>query len=211
MIRVLVVDDNPVIRHGLTSLLRTFSDIIVAGEASSGRQALDVAAEVRPDVVLLDVRMPGGDGVSAATELSGSVRVMMLTYSDDEETVTSAIRAGASGYLVHGRFSPEELGQAVRDVAGGAHVLSPAVAPAVFEALRREPRAATGLDDGGLTERECDIMQRVSRGRANAVIAAELCLSEKTVKNHINRIYAKLGVRTRAEAIATWLGVAGRR
>lgn len=208
MIRVVVVDDNPVIRHGLASLLRVNGDIIVAGEAGSGPQAIEAVAELRPDVVLLDVRMPGGGGLAAASELGRTARVMMLTYADDENTVTAAIRAGATGYLVHGRFSPDELAEAVRAVAGGTQVMSPAVAGAVFDALRRQPDSSPDANPAGLTERECDIIRLVAQGRANAAIAADLYLSEKTVKNHINRLYAKLGVRTRAEAIATWLGVA---
>jgi DNA-binding NarL/FixJ family response regulator len=209
MIRVLIADDNPVIRHGLSSLLGISGDIEVVGEASNGQRAIETAADLQPDVVLLDVRMPVTDGVTAAATLSRTVKVLMLTYADDEPTVTAAIRAGACGYLVHGRFDAQELEQAVRDVAAGKTVLSPAVAPVVFEALRHHPTVATTKehDPLGLTEREGDVMNRLAQGSSNATIAAELFMSEKTVKNHINRIYAKLGVRTRAQAIALWLGV----
>jgi DNA-binding NarL/FixJ family response regulator len=207
VIRVLIADDNAVIRHGLRSLLEASDDIRVVGEASNGKQALAVAREVRPDVVLLDVRMPVTDGVTAAAILSEQHPVMMLTYADDREVVTSAIRAGARGYLVHGRFSAEELEDAVRRVAAGEAVLSPAVTALVFDALRSEPEVAIAPEAAtGLTEREQDVMTLIARGRANREIADELYLSEKTVKNHINNIYAKLGVSTRSEAMAKWLG-----
>jgi DNA-binding NarL/FixJ family response regulator len=206
---VLIADDNTVIRHGLASLLATSDDIEVVGEAANGQQAIEATEELRPDVVLLDVRMPVTDGVTAAATVSRTAKVAMLTYADDEPTVTAAIRAGASGYLVHGRFDADELGQAVRDVAAGNTVLSPAVAPVVFEALRHHTTVTTTKegDPLGLTEREADVMNHLAQGSSNAAIAAELFMSEKTVQNHIHRIYAKLGVRTRAQAIALWLGV----
>jgi DNA-binding NarL/FixJ family response regulator len=208
LIRVLIADDNHVIRHGLSSLLRASDDIVVVAEAATGQQAIEAAREFKPDVVLLDVHMPVTDGVTAAATLSQMAKVMMLTYADDEETVTAAIKAGASGYVVHGRFGPDELEQAVRDLAAGLTVLSPAVAPVVFDALRREAGpVAAGLRHDGLTEQETRVMNLLAQGRSNREIATELYLSEKTVKNHINRIYAKLAVRTRPEAIAAWLGV----
>ena len=206
-IRVLVCDDNPVIRTGVRSLLESGGDIEVVAEASNGKEAVDRARETSPDVVLLDVRMPLMDGVAAAREVSGKAKVLMLTYGEDEEMVAGAIRAGASGYLVHGRFSPEELVAAVTDVAAGRQVLSPAVVPKVFAALREGSageREVGGPDE--LTEREREVMNQLIQGHPNPVIAGALFISEKTVKNHINRIYAKLGVTTRAEAIAAWLG-----
>jgi DNA-binding NarL/FixJ family response regulator len=208
-IRVLVCDDNPVIRTGVRSLLESNGDIEVVAEASNGKEALERAKETSPDVALLDVRMPLMGGVAAAEQLSADAKVLMLTYGEDEEMVAGAIRAGASGYLVHGRFSPEELVSAVVDVAAGKQVLSPAIVPKVFAALR-EGAAPTGERDAAgpdeLTEREREVMNELIQGHPNPVIAGTLFISEKTVKNHINRIYAKLGVTTRAEAIAAWLG-----
>jgi DNA-binding NarL/FixJ family response regulator len=217
VIRVLIADDNAVIRHGVKVLLEASADDIeVVGEASTGKEAIRQADELRPDVVLLDIRMPVMDGVEACRALSERFRVMMLTYSEDEPMVVGAIRAGAHGYLVHGRFEPDELERAVRDLADGQRVLSPAVAPAVFDALRRadaeagdaQRRSEHGPD--ALTEREREVMGLIARGRPNREIAATLVISEKTVKNHIRNIYEKLAVASRSEAIAVWLGTDGR-
>ena len=212
MIRVLIADDNAVIRQGVRALLTSSADDIeVVGEASTGREAIDKAEALRPDVVLLDIRMPVMDGVKAAERLATQCKVMMLTYSDDEPMVAGAIRAGAHGYLVHGRFEPDELTRAVRDLAGGKRIVSPSVAPVIFELIARgenhEP--ATRRDSGpdALTEREREVMTSISRGRSNRDIANELVISEKTVKNHIRAIYDKLGVGSRAEAMAVWLGI----
>ncbi len=216
MIRVLIADDNAVIRQGVRALLETAGDIEVCGEASTGREAIQEAERCRPDVVLLDIRMPVMNGVEAAEALSGRFKVMMLTYSEDEPMVVAAIRAGAAGYLVHGRFDPDELERAVRDLADGRQVVSPAVAPVVFGALRRvgpaQPRptgeAAHGRDT--LSIREVEVMELVAQGRANKVIAQKLCITEKTVKNHIRNINEKLGTINRSEATARWLGIADR-
>lgn len=211
-IRVLIADDNAVIRGGVRALLEAEGgDIEVVGEAATGKEAIARAEELQPDVVLLDIRMPVMDGVEAAGQLSDRFRVMMLTYSDDEPMVVGAIRAGASGYLVHGRFDPDELARSIRELAAGRQVLSPAVAPIVFDAVRRGVppggggAPATGVD--ALTEREREVMALIARGLANKAIGQELFISEKTVKNHIRNIYEKLGAGSRAEATAQWLGV----
>ena len=176
--------------------------------------AIARAAEVKPDVVCLDVRMPVMDGVAAAGPLSEKSKVLMLSYSDEQHLVTGAIRNGAAGYLVHGRFEPEELERRILAVARGEMVLSPAVTPAVFDALRRAPGADNdsrqeGL--GALTAREREILNLLARGRSNRDIAEELFITNKTVKNHLSRIYEKIGVHSRAEAIALWLGVGDQR
>jgi DNA-binding NarL/FixJ family response regulator len=151
--------------------------------------------------------MPVMDGVEAAARLSDDHKVMMLTYSEEQDIVSRAIRAGASGYLVHGRFTAEDLERSVKDLAAGEKVLSPAVVTAVFNALRSDPTSPEETSPHYLTQREQEVMNLLAQGLPNREIASLLFLSEKTVKNHINRIYAKLGVGTRAEAIATWLGV----
>lgn len=210
-VRVLLVDDNAVVRMGLASLLETSDLVEVVGEAANGQEAIRQAAALHPDVILLDVRMPLADGIQVAPRLAAEARVLMLTYSDDPETVAEALRAGASGYLVHGHATPEELVRAVVGTAGGETFLSPGPAAALVAAWRDGPRlAAPDRDRFGLSTRERELMDLIAAGKGNRDIAAELYLSEKTVKNHINRIYAKLGVTNRAEAVATWLGTATR-
>jgi DNA-binding NarL/FixJ family response regulator len=209
VIGVLIVDDNAVIRRGVGALLADTSDVQVIGEASDGREAIRIASEVRPDVVLLDVRMPVMDGIEAAGPLSERARVMMLTYTDEEEQVVAAIRAGASGYLVHGQFDADELVTRIRQLAAGETVLSPAVVGTVFEALRRTPGAPDDpFGPASLTAREREIMNLIAQGLTNGQIAGRFVLSEKTVKNHVNRIYSKLGAANRAQATALWLGTA---
>lgn len=211
MIRVLVVDDNDVIRSGLSALIATIPDIEVVGEAATGREAIERTDALDPDVVLLDVRMPVMDGVTAAGPLSERTRVLMLTYADDPDVVAGALRNGASGYLVHGTFGPQELARCIREVAGDRTAVAPEVMPALLEALRSDAPASApqlGLRAGGhdLTEREAEVMDAIARGRTNGQIAEELFLAEKTVKNTINRIYSKLAVTTRSGAIARWIG-----
>ncbi len=213
VIRVLLVDDNAIVRRGVASLLAEMDGIEVVGEAGDGREAIALADELRPDVVCLDVRMPVMSGVEAAGPLSKHARVLMLSYSEDEELVTGAIRNGASGYLVHGRFEPEDLADRIEAIARGEMVLSPAITPAVFEALRRAPGPANDTQEtgmGSLTAREREVLNLLARGRSNREIAEELFITNKTVKNHLSRIYEKLDVHSRAEAIALWLGVGGR-
>jgi len=187
MIRILLVDDNAIVRRGIASLLAEADDLEVVGEAGDGREAIAKAEELRPDVVCLDVRMPVMDGVAAAGPLAQRSKVLMLSYSEDEHLVTGAIRNGAAGYLVHGRFEP-----------------------AVFDVLRRAPGPSNDEDElglGSLTAREREVLNLLARGNSNREIAEELVITNKTVKNHLSRIYEKIGVHSRAEAIALWLGV----
>lgn len=215
-IRVLVVDDNPVVRMGLTALLES-GGVQVVGEAPDGAQAIELARRECPDLVLLDVRMPVMDGVTAAGPLSGLAKVLMLSYDSDADVIGAAIRNGAAGYLVHGAFGTEELVAAIVDtVADRSSPLSPQASRAVVAALREGPgdrQAAEGppVDrraELGLSRREAEVMDLIARGRSNGEIAAMLVVSEYTVKNHVNRIFAKLGVRARGAAIACWLGTA---
>lgn len=201
-ITVMVVDDNAVVRMGVKALLSQISGVEVLAEAWDGEKAVDLARRYRPDVTLMDVRMPRRDGVSAASEVSQWSNVLMLTYSDAPDVVRAAIRSGACGFLVHGTFEAADLEGAVRAAAKGAGTLSPAaVAALAQEAQPRQVRA-----DHDLSNRESEVMELVARGRTNGQIAAELFLSEKTVKNHVNSIFGKLGVTSRAQAVSWWLG-----
>ncbi|MFE4056916.1 response regulator [Streptomyces sp. NPDC059096] len=294
-LRVVVADDNPVVRAGLTALLSGRDDIQVVGEAADGRQAYEAARRTGPDVVLLDVRMPGVDGISALPHLVRISPVMMLTYSRESEIVHEALRLGAGGYLVHGEFTADQLVAAVRDIKQGRAHFTPTAANALLDHMRSGPAPArslplpeglgtvytTGLLHGGdprppthsthpdanahanvsgvpsprgartgqradglvsngprnpqgvsqmqstvsqsrggprsaparrnreefgLSSREVEIMELIASGMSNQQIAATCFISEKTVKNHINRIFAKLHCASRSEAIAKWLG-----
>ncbi|MFE2764357.1 response regulator [Streptomyces halstedii] len=280
-VRVVVADDNPVVRAGLGALLGGRADIEVVAEATDGREAYDASVRHRPDVVLLDVRMPGVDGISALPHLVRVAHVMMLTYSRESDIVHEALRLGACGYLVHGEFTADQLVQAVRDTESGrahftataadalrAHVrqdrdrtprhlpeglgtapatgtpngepggpvrspggaahagprpgpgcASPTDRPEVLSHL--QPAVAQSSTDGDrhrppfpnraqyqLSSREAEVMELIASGMSNHQIAATCFISEKTVKNHINRIFTKLHSGSRSEAIARWLGTA---
>ncbi|MET9803459.1 response regulator transcription factor [Streptomyces sp. NPDC006368] len=262
--RVVVADDNPVVRAGLTVLLSGRADIEVVAEAADGRAAYEAAVRHRPDVVLLDVRMPGVDGISALPHLVRVAPVMMLTYSREHAVVHEALRLGAGGYLVHGEFTADELVQAVRDIQSGRPHLTPTATNALLQHMRQGhgPTGGHPLPDGlgtalgspypdaarpvptpppaarqpqslsqlqpvvaqssmtagpvtlpnraafGLSSREEEVMELIASGMSNQQIAATCFISEKTVKNHINRIFTKLHSGTRSEAIARWLGTA---
>lgn len=208
-LRVVVADDNAVVRSGLVSLLQA-GGVEVVGEAADGEQAIALAERLRPDLVLLDVRMPLVDGVTAAQQLAKTTRVLMLTYTDAPEIIRAAIGNGAVGYLVHGTFTPEELLTAVRDAAAGANPLSPAAVSVLVGAVQHQAKAKpeSPRNRFGLSARETEVMELVAQGYPNSAIAARLFLADKTVKNHVNHIYAKLGVTSRAAAIALWLGSA---
>ncbi|MDF3298139.1 response regulator transcription factor [Streptomyces tropicalis] len=278
-LRVVVADDNPVVRAGLTALLSGREDISVVAEAADGRAAWEAARRHRPDVVLLDVRMPGVDGISALPYLVPIAPVVMLTYSRESEIVQEALRRGAGGYLVHGEFTADELVGAVRNIKEGRAHFTATAADALLAQLRSGPHpagpvlpedlggatahtsdAARGERDSGknpaylrdfdptthppsydsvenfsqvqpdarrsasvwtgarpaavdrsrfqLSSREAEIMDLIASGMTNQQIAATCFISEKTVKNHINRIFAKLHSTSRAEAAAKWLGTA---
>ncbi|MFJ4277817.1 response regulator [Streptomyces massasporeus] len=280
-LRVVVADDNPVVRAGLTALLSGRPDIEVVAEAADGRQAYEAAHQHRPDVVLLDVRMPGVDGISALPYLVRIAPVMMLTYSRESEIVHEALRLGAGGYLVHGEFTADQLVDAVRDIKEGRAHFTPTAAGALLAQLRQDRAPAPPLPEGlgqsssataygistsgnsymqsqqpsppapfgtpgvappptspemlshmqphvgqsssewtsgrpatpdrsrfQLSTREAEIMDLIASGMNNQQIAATCFISEKTVKNHINRIFAKLHSASRSEAAAKWIGTA---
>lgn len=253
-LRVVVADDNPVVRAGLTALLSGREDIAVVAEAADGREAYEAAHAHRPDVVLLDVRMPGVDGISALPYLVGIAPVVMLTYSRESEIVQEALRRGAGGYLVHGEFTADQLVSAIRDIKEGRAHFTSTAAGALLAQLRQGQGTGGALPDGlgmanttsraqsgisrspiqppptsvenlsqlqpavaqsspdrsrfRLSTREAEIMDLIASGMNNQQIAATCFISEKTVKNHINRIFAKLHSTSRSEAAAKWLGTA---
>lgn len=199
-IRVLVADDHPIVRGGLIALLQTLDGIEVVGEAADGADAVREALLVRPDVVVLDLRMPRMDGVEAARRIVRDLpetAVLVLTMFDEDELVTDALDAGARGYLLKGA-EPEEIERAVRAVAGGAAILAPQVAQHVRHRTTPAPPAEPFPE---LTPREREVLQLIARGRANTDIAAALEISPKTVGNHVSAIFLKLAVSTRPEAI----------
>jgi DNA-binding NarL/FixJ family response regulator len=194
-IRVLVVDDHPVVRQGLRTFLDLQDDLTVVGEAGDGPAAVTVALDTAPDVVLMDLRMPGGDGVSALHALRTcgvGARVLVLTSFTDPEAVLPAMRAGAAGY-VYKDVDPPALAAAIRAVHAGHVLMHPDVA-----------RLLAGRDGGSrgpsLTARERDVLAEIARGRSNREIARALSVSEKTVKTHVSAIFAKLGVADRTQA-----------
>lgn len=203
-VRVVVVDDHLLFRRGLVGLLAEMPDLQVVGEAGDGLSALQVVMETRPDVVLLDVNMPGMNGVEtlrAFHKAQLAPRVLMLTISQQEEDLISAILAGANGYLLK-NAEPEILHQTILQIASGNAVLSPEVTVRVMNALRRaQGRSIHNL----LSERELDVLRCLSRGRTTSQVAAELFVSENTVKTHIRHILKKMGVGNRAEAVAKGL------
>ncbi|MGW6140715.1 response regulator [Streptomyces sp. NPDC055144] len=200
LISLLIVDDHPVVRDGLRGMFESAGDFTVLGEASNGVEAVELAARLDPDVVLMDLRMPGGNGVDAIKELTrrgARSRVLVLTTYDTDSDTLPAIEAGATGYLL--KDAPrEELFTAVRAAADGRTVLSPAVASRLVTAVRTPAAPA----DEPLSAREREVLALVAKGTSNKEIARVLFISEATVKTHLTHVYGKLGVKDRAAAVA---------
>ena len=206
-IRVLLVDDQALVRSGFRLILETRDDIEVVGEAADGREAVDLARRVRPDVVLMDVRMPHVDGVEATLRLAAAglpARVLILTTFDLDEYVYEAIRAGASGFLLKD-VQPAQLVEAIRVVAAGEALLAPTVTRRLLDhfadALPSTEPKPPRPDLARLTERELEILKLLARGLSNAELADALFLSETTVKTHISSVLRKLGLRDRVQAV----------
>jgi DNA-binding NarL/FixJ family response regulator len=204
-VRVLLVDDDDLMRAGLTAVLSSDDRIDVVGEASDGRAAVERAIALRPDVVLMDVRMPGLDGIAATRELlavSTDVKVVVLTTFEQDDYIFGALSAGASGFLLK-RTRPEELITAIHTVAAGDSLLSPSVTRTVIQRLAGQPapdaKAETQLDE--LTARERDVLELIARGLSNGEIAAKLVIEESTVKTHVRHILRKLRLRDRVQAV----------
>ena len=208
MIKVLLVDDQTLIRQGIRLLLEIETDIQVVGQAANGREALEQVASLRPDVVLMDVRMPEMDGVVATRELGRrfpDVKVIILTTFEDDETVFEGLKAGARGYLLKD-ISSEEMAAAVRKVAGGEALIEPRLTRKVLAEFSRLASANSGQASSGslpvpLTERELEVLQALAHGLSNREIAEQLVITQGTVKNHVSSLIDKLGVRDRTQAV----------
>jgi DNA-binding NarL/FixJ family response regulator len=205
VIRVLVADDDDLMRAGLIELLSGDANITIAGEAATGRQAVDRAQTLAPSVVLMDVRMPDLDGIEATRALAATapgVKVLVLTTFEQDDYIFGALRAGASGFLLK-RTRPEELIAAVHTIAAGDSLLSPSVTRRVIDRMAQQPTLE--FRDRGdvrrLTPRELDVLSALARGLSNREIAAALIIEESTVRTHVKRILMKLGLRDRVQAV----------
>ena len=205
MIRVLIVDDQTIVRAGFAALLSAQDDIVVVGEAGDGREAVRLADRHRPDLVLMDIRMPGMDGIEATRQIIAArpdIRVLVLTTFDVDEYVYEALGVGASGFLLKDATA-EDLVAAVRVVARGDALLAPQVTGRLIREFTRQRRAAPrpAAELTSLTARETEVLVLMAGGLSNAEIAARLVVSEHTVKTHVARVFTKLGLRDRAQAV----------
>jgi DNA-binding NarL/FixJ family response regulator len=205
VVRVLIVDDQALVRRGFRMILDAEPDVTVVGEAGTGFEAVDEAARLQPDVVLMDIRMPGLDGIEATRRITATgpvPRVVVLTTFDLDEHVLESIRAGASGFLLKD-VPPEDLVRAIKIVAEGDALLAPSVTRRVLAQVAATPSPSGDGSEAfaSLTDRETDVLRLLARGLSNAEIAASLFLGETTVKTHVGRILAKLSVRDRVQAV----------
>jgi DNA-binding NarL/FixJ family response regulator len=209
-IRILIADDHPLFRDGLRALLESVSDMQVIGEAATGDEALTQARTLQPDVILMDLKMPGMNGIEATRRIlhtSPHIRILVVTMFEDDDSVFAAIRAGARGYLLKGAIQEETL-RAIRAVAHGEAIFGPAVAEHLmhyFGGVRPTAKSGPAQFFPELTEREYEILTLIAQRKSNADIAARLVLSPKTVRNHVSNILSKLQVADRTEAMhAAW-------
>ncbi|MGH3737480.1 MAG: response regulator transcription factor [Micromonosporaceae bacterium] len=199
MITVLIADDEPLVRGGLRAIVDSEPDLSVVGEAGDGVDAVAQARRLRPDVVLMDVRMPRQDGIRATELIGDTAAVLVVTTFENDDYVYDALRAGARGFLLK-RATPDEFCDAIRTVVRGDSLLFPA---AVRRLVAGRARAGGGLGHAGLTEREQEVLRLIARGLSNAEIAAELVLGVETVKTHVRNVLAKLAARDRVQAVIT--------
>ena len=202
--RIILVDDHEVVRIGLKTLLDRHPDFDVVGEASSAREAIEKTASIKPDVVVMDIRLPGTSGIDACEEIVKrfpDTKVLMLTSYAEDEMLFSAIRAGASGYVLK-QIGSDDLVKALESVGSGEGLLDPAVTQRVFQEVRRAVREEEASAFANLSQQEKHVLQLVSEGKTNREIAKALFLGEGTVRNYVSSILSKLGVNNRAEAAA---------
>jgi DNA-binding NarL/FixJ family response regulator len=202
-IRVLIADDHPVFRDGMRGLLGSLPDMEVVGEASSGEQAIELARELQPDVILMDIQMPGINGIEATREIVHTrprIGVLVVTMFEDDDSVFAAMRTGARGYLLKDS-SGQEVGHAIRAVASGEAIFGPGVAQRLISFFSAPSPAVSRRAFPELTEREEEILSLVAQGKTNQEIAKELFVSLKTVRNHVSNIFLKLQVADRAQAV----------
>jgi DNA-binding NarL/FixJ family response regulator len=204
-IRVVIADDQELIRSGLRTVLDAQPDLEVVGEAKDGSDAVATVRRLRPDVVLMDIRMPNVDGLQATRRIvdgADAPRVLILTTFDADEYVYEAMTGGASGFLLKD-VRPEQLAHAIRVVAGGDQLLAPSVTKLLIESFvqRRPGPAGSAPQLAHLTDREREVLELIATGRSNAEIASALTIGEATVKTHVNRLFAKLGLRDRVQAV----------
>ena len=207
MIRVLVADDQALVRGSFRLLVDTAPDLEVIGEAATGAEAVEIATSARPDVLLMDIRMPVMDGIEATRQITGSpqtadVRILILTTFDLDEYVYAALRAGASGFLLKDT-PPADLLTAIRTVAAGDALLAPAVTRRLIAEFARlpQPGRQPAVTLEGITERECEVLTLIARGLSNAEIAGTLHVTMATAKTHVSRLLTKLGARDRAQLV----------
>jgi DNA-binding NarL/FixJ family response regulator len=210
---VLIVDDHPLFRKGMRSLLETMPDIEVKGEASSGQEAVEMALRLTPDVVLMDLQMAGGNGLSATRELTRTcpgTHILVVTLFEDDDSIFTALKAGARGYILKDA-DEEEMMRAIRSVGEGEAIFSPAIAIRLMDYFAEASTQVPKDVFPELTEREREILRLIARGDRNAEIAEHLVISIKTVRNHVSNIYSKLQVADRAQAVirARDAGLAG--
>lgn len=202
-IRILIADDHPMFRDGLRALIASLPDMAFHGEAIDGEQAITLAESLQPDVVVMDLQMPGVNGIAAARRIlqqSPHIGVLVVTMFEDDDSVFAAMRAGARGYVLKGA-AQEEILRAIRAVASGEAIFSPAIARRMIRYFAASRTAGPVDAFPELTDREREILTLIARGRSNAEIVDQLVLSPKTVRNHISNIFAKLQVADRAQAI----------
>jgi DNA-binding NarL/FixJ family response regulator len=201
-IRVLIADDHQLFRDGLNALLLSAPDTEVVGEAASGKEAIQLASETRPDVILMDLQMPDMDGIEATRHIvqaSPQIKVLMVTMFEDDQSVFAAMRAGARGYVLKGA-KHEEMLRAIRAVSSGEAIFSPSIAARMMDFFAAGRRQNPEEAFPELTDREREVLNLIARGESNAEIAAALTISVKTVRNHVSNIFGKLQVADRAQA-----------